>query len=200
MTARRSARRWSLRRWPRMHATTGPKDRRPCPTPIAKTIAASAGTPFYAPSTHWLRADYTCNSRAVMPAARGVLTLHLSRFRLPVPGPRGDAAVAELIFLHLAVLGCRQFIDKFDETWHGEAGQARCAELGQAALGQCASGAAYHRCHDLILGQFGWHGKHRSVADLRMAEQHLLDLEGRNILAAATDRVLHAIDKTEIAV
>src|SRR5579863_5771532 len=116
--ARRSARRWSPRRWPPMRATTRPKARRQCPTPIAKTIAAATGTPWCAPSTQRLRADYTCNSRAVMSASRGVLALDLGGFRLPIPGLRGDAAVAELVFLHLAVLGCRQFVDEFDETRH----------------------------------------------------------------------------------
>src|SRR5499427_6904466 len=54
--------------------------------------------------------------------------------------------------------------------------------------------------HDFILSKRRTDGKRRCIRDGRVAEQDLLDFEGRDILTAAPDGVLEAIDKPKIAI
>src|SRR6478752_4904057 len=54
--------------------------------------------------------------------------------------------------------------------------------------------------HDFIFSERRTHGKCRCIRDARVAEQDLLDLEGRDILTAAPDGVLEPIDKPKIAI
>ena len=84
-------------------------------------------------------------------------------------------------------------------------GTAKWASRGRQnslkrAFGERAARPPHDGGHDLVLGQFGGHRKHRRVADVGMTEQHLLDFERRNIFAAAADGVLQPVDKAEIAV
>ena len=141
--------------------------------------------------------DYSlnCRGRHARPSSVG-----LSGCRFAIPGAGRDAALAQLVFLHLAVLGRRQRVDELDEARHREAGEPRPAEFAQRAFGEFAARPAHDGGHDFVFGQFRRHRKDRGFADVRMAEQHLLDLEGRNILAAAADGVLQAVDETKISV
>src|SRR6516164_5586390 len=54
--------------------------------------------------------------------------------------------------------------------------------------------------HDFILSKRRTDGKRRCIRDGRVAEQDLLDFEGRDILTTAPDGVLEAIDKPKIAI
>src|SRR5215470_11333226 len=55
-------------------------------------------------------------------------------------------------------------------------------------------------CHDFIFGKRRTDGKCRCICNGRVAEQNLLDFEGRDILTTAPDGVLEAIDKPKIAI
>src|SRR5580698_420840 len=85
---------------------------------------------------------------------------------ITVPSPGGDAAIAELEFLHLAVLGHRQRVDEFDETRHREISESWPAEFAERAFGERAARTPHDGGHDLVLGEFGRHRKHRGIADL----------------------------------
>ena len=63
--------------------------------------------------------------------------------------------------------------------------------------------AARHGSHDhhhLILGKFARHRDRGGFAHVGMRAHLDLDLERRDVLAAAANRVLHAVDEIEIAV
>src|SRR3569833_4138179 len=55
---------------------------------------------------------------------------------LAVPGGGADAAFAELVFLHLAVLGRGQCGDEFDIARHGEIRQQRLAIFYEVERGE----------------------------------------------------------------
>src|SRR5262249_48361704 len=119
---------------------------------------------------------------------------------LAVPRVLGDAAFAQLVLLDLAVLGGWQRVDELDVARHGEVRHARLEEADTGGLDEHASGAPDDRYHDLVLGEFGAHRKGRRRLDLGMTQQHLLDLERRDVLAAPANRILQAIDETVVAV
>jgi hypothetical protein len=54
--------------------------------------------------------------------------------------------------------------------------------------------------HDFVFGKRRADGKCGCIRDGRVAEQDLLDFEGRDILTTAPDCVLETIDKPKIAV
>src|SRR6516225_339812 len=54
--------------------------------------------------------------------------------------------------------------------------------------------------HDFIFGKRRTDGKCGCIHDGRVAEQDLLDFEGRDVLTTAPDGVLEAIDKPKIAI
>src|SRR5262252_986819 len=54
--------------------------------------------------------------------------------------------------------------------------------------------------HDFIFGKRRTDGKCGCIRDGRVAEQDLLDFEGRDILTTTPDGVLEAVDEPEIAI
>ena len=70
-----------------------------------------------------------------------------------------------------------------------------------ARQGRALSPAREHqRRHHLVFGQFRAHRIDRDPGHRGMAQQHLLDLERRDVLAAAADRILDPVDEAEGAV
>ena len=84
-------------------------------------------------------------------------------------------------------------------------GTAKGASRGTQCVDQVAGleadpVARRHAGHHVVLAELRRDGDHGCGRDVGMGEQHLLDLPGRDVLAAAPDRVLEAVDEPEVAV
>ena len=64
----------------------------------------------------------------------------------------------------------------------------------------CGAGGGREHDHHLVLGVLARHRDRGGLAHRGMAEQLDLDLIGRDVLAAAADRVLQAVDEMVVAV
>ena len=62
------------------------------------------------------------------------------------------------------------------------------------------TGPGHDRDHHVVLGELARHAEGRGVEHLRMQLDDLLDLEGRDVLAAAADGVGAPADEVEVAV
>ncbi len=65
---------------------------------------------------------------------KALLSFEFGARGFAIPGAGGNAAVAQLVLLHFAVFGCRQFIDELDEARDGKGGKPRPAKFGTARL------------------------------------------------------------------
>src|SRR5215475_14721467 len=119
---------------------------------------------------------------------------------LAVPGPLGNTALAQFILLHLTAFSRRQLAHEFEISRNREIGQARFAKRNQLGFRELLAWMKDDGRHDFIFGKRRTDGKCRCIRDGRVAEQDLLDFEGRDILTTAPDGVLEAIDKPKIAV
>jgi len=118
---------------------------------------------------------------------------------LAVPSPVGNAAVAQLVLLHLSAFGARQLAHEFEISRNGEIGQARFAKRNQLGFCEVLAWMKEDSRHDFILSKRRMDGKCGCIRDGRVAEQDLLHFEGRDILTTAPDGVLEAIDKISSA-
>src|SRR5215470_16329822 len=119
---------------------------------------------------------------------RGLTPLDSNPRGVAVPGPVGDAPFTQFVLLNLAVFRSRQAASEFEVTRHGEVRHAGLAEADHRGLVERAAGLAYDRGHDLVLGQVRAHRIGSRGGDIGTAQQHLLDLEGGDVLAAPADR------------
>src|SRR5262249_7804796 len=120
--------------------------------------------------------------------------------RLAVPGLLGNAALAQLVLLHLSAFGGWQLADEFEIARNRKIGQARFAKRNQLGFRELLAWMKDDGRHDFIFGQRRREGKCSCVCDGWVAEQALLDFEGGDILATAPDGVLEAIDEPKIAI
>src|SRR5262249_25808818 len=120
--------------------------------------------------------------------------------RLAVPRSLGNAALAQFILLHLTALGGRQLVHKLEISRDREIGQARLAKGNQLSFREPLAWMQDDSRHDFVFGKRRTDGKCRCVCDGCVAEQDLLDFEGRDILTTAPDGVLEAIDEPKIAI
>src|SRR5262249_17691583 len=117
-----------------------------------------------------------------------------------VPGPLGNTALALFILLHLSAFGGRQLAHEFEISRNREIRQARLAKRNQLGFRELLAWMKDDGRHDFVLGKRRTDGKCRCIRDGRVAEQDLLDFEGRDILTTAPDGVLEAIDEPKIAI
>ena len=93
--------------------------------------------------------------------------------------------------------GVRQPRDDLDVARHLEPGELLPRErVHGSEVGRAAVGRYDERLH-VFLGQVGRHADHRGLDDVGMAFEHLLDLGGRQVLAAPADHFLHAAEERE---
>src|SRR5579884_2938440 len=107
--------------------------------------------------------------------ARGIAPRHGRR--LAVPRRVGDAALGELVLLHLSILGRRQVAHEFEIARHGKIGQARFAEHDQLEMRERLSRMQHDSGHHLILAERGADREGGRHGDRRVTEQNLFDLE-----------------------
>src|SRR5215813_2003664 len=119
---------------------------------------------------------------------------------LAVPGPLGNTALVQFILLHLTAFSRRQLAHEFEISRNREIRQARFAKRNQLGFRELLAWMKDDSRHDFILGKWRTDRKCGCIRDGRVAEQDLLDFEGRDILATAPDGVLEAIDKPKIAI
>src|SRR5262249_47664884 len=101
---------------------------------------------------------------------------------LAVPRPLGRTALAQFILLHLTAFSRRQLAHEL-EIWRArEIGQARYAKRNHLGSRELWPWRKDEGRHDFIFGKRRTDGKCGCIRDGRVAEQDLLDFEGRDIL------------------
>src|SRR6266851_8946496 len=134
----------------------------------------------------------SCSFFTLFPSQERLRSAHAKLMALPV-------AIAQFTAQHLSHGVARQDVDEFHRARQLVAGELSVAEaddvLRRRALARVQDNAGTRRFSPLLVG----HAHHRHLEDLGMQHQHALDLGGIDVLAAADDHVVLAIDQMQEA-
>src|SRR3984893_1354433 len=128
--------------------------------------------------------------------------LELQPDRLAVPKRRAVflGPDLQLVFLDLLACGLGQRLDEMHEARHHEMRHVLVGKAHQFFLADLMAIAADDVDHHLVFAEFGSHRHRRDFQHAWVSRNQHLDLIGGDVLAAAADRFLLAVDEIEIAV
>src|SRR5262249_7366979 len=118
---------------------------------------------------------------------------------LAIPCIPARAPTAELFLLQLAGRRLRQRVEELHEARHREPRHPLLAVVEQRLGSEPLPRLEHHAPLDLVLtalvGRLDGH--HGALRDERMGADDLLDLEGRDVLAAPPDAILDPVDEEQ---
>ena len=117
-------------------------------------------------------------------------------------GPRsgGHALVAELVLQHPADRVAGQVVAELDVARDREVRNPLGHPAAQLLFGELRAVLEHDGDLHVVLAELARHRVHRDVPQRGVAEQRLLHLEARDVLAPAPQRVLLAVDEEDVAV
>src|ERR1700735_2142663 len=110
-----------------------------------------------------------------------------------VPGAGSDTSGAKDILADPADDGLWEFVDDLHVSRYIEVRHPGRAEVEQLGAIQCGVRSDRDTQQDVVLTEVAGHTDSRSLEHRRMVRHNCLDFDGRDVLAAAAQRIFHPV-------
>src|SRR6478672_189889 len=117
-----------------------------------------------------------------------------------VPGAGSDTSAAKNILADPPDNGLRQLVDHLYVTRHTEVRHPGATEVQQLRVIQRRVRLQRDDQQDVVLAELAGHADRGSLEYRRMTQHHSLDFDGRDVLAATSQRILHPVHVSQVLV